>query len=196
MSLVDGQKIDPAHEERKSQIKKAALKVFAQHGLTGTKMSMIAAEAGISQGLTYRYFQSKDVLLTELVQEAVEEAHTTIKNIHSYSSTPIEQMRLLTRRMLEENHKNYFLILQQANISPNVPNDVTILLKKYSTKNIIDELIPLFVKGQQIGQFCEGDPDELLYLFFSVITGLMLQDIPSSSLNNPHSIELIMKILQ
>ncbi|WP_420481830.1 TetR/AcrR family transcriptional regulator [Cohnella zeiphila] len=40
------------NDERREQIKKAALKVFAGKGLAGTKMSAIAAEAGISQGLS------------------------------------------------------------------------------------------------------------------------------------------------
>ncbi|PUB10475.1 TetR family transcriptional regulator [Paenisporosarcina sp. OV554] len=48
------------HDERREQIKNAALKVFAHRGIIGTKMSMIAAEAGISQGLSYRYFKSKE----------------------------------------------------------------------------------------------------------------------------------------
>lgn len=196
MTLVEGQKIDSTHEERRTQIKNAALKVFALRGLNGTKMSMIAAEAGISQGLTYRYFQSKNVLFSELVQDATEEAYTTFKNIHSFEGTPIDQMRMLTSKILEENHKNYFLILQQANTSPNVPDKAKDLLKHYSAKNTINELVPIFVKGQQMGQFCEGDPYQILYLFFSVITGLMLQDIPSSSMDNSQSVELLMKIIR
>lgn len=53
---------DRNQDERREQIKKAARKVFAIKGIAGTKISMIAAEAGISQGLTYRYFQSKEEL--------------------------------------------------------------------------------------------------------------------------------------
>lgn len=52
MAPLNEQQLEQIHDERREQIKKAALKVFARHGINGTKMSMIAAEAGISQGLS------------------------------------------------------------------------------------------------------------------------------------------------
>lgn len=165
-----------SYDERREQIKKAALKVFANKGIAGTKMSMIAAEAGISQGLSYRYFSSKEEILTILVQEAMEEAESAIKNVGKLLGTPAEQLRALTINMLDPDHKLVFLLLQQARTSDNVPEKTRQLFEQYSPKSIIDQLIPIFVQGQQAGEFCAGDPYKLLFLYFTVITGLMLQD--------------------
>ena len=44
----------------------AALKLIAENGFHGTAMSQIAAEAGVSVGIIYRYFESKDKLNDEL----------------------------------------------------------------------------------------------------------------------------------
>src|SRR5690625_5906735 len=89
------------YDERSEQIKSAALKLFSHRGIAGTKMSMIAAEAGISQGLSYRYFNSKEELFTILVEEAIVEAQKAIKSILHLSVTPIQQIRTLTLRMLD-----------------------------------------------------------------------------------------------
>ncbi|WP_179233045.1 TetR/AcrR family transcriptional regulator [Paenibacillus rigui] len=166
-----------SYDERREQIKKAALKVFANRGIAGTKMSMIAAEAGISQGLSYRYFSSKEEIFTILVQEAMEQAESAIKNVGQLPGTPTEQLRALTINMLDPDHKLVFLLLQQARTSDDVPEKVRLLLEQYSPKSIIDQLIPTFVRGQQAEEFCIGDPYKLLFLYFTVITGLMLQDV-------------------
>lgn len=47
-------------DARKEQILKAALIVFARRGMVATKISDIAKEAGLSHGLVYHYFNSKE----------------------------------------------------------------------------------------------------------------------------------------
>jgi AcrR family transcriptional regulator len=55
-------------EERRLQIIHTALKVFAANGFKGASIKDIAAAAGISQGLMYHYFPSKEALLEATVQ--------------------------------------------------------------------------------------------------------------------------------
>ena len=59
-------------DDRQKQILASALKVFIHKGFAATKMSDIATEAGISYGLMYHYFQSKDEIYAELVKDAVD----------------------------------------------------------------------------------------------------------------------------
>jgi AcrR family transcriptional regulator len=54
-------------EERKWQIVDTALAVFASKGFKGTSIKDIAETAGISQGLMYHYFPSKEALLTAII---------------------------------------------------------------------------------------------------------------------------------
>jgi AcrR family transcriptional regulator len=56
-------------KETTEKILEAAQKVFARKGSTAT-MAEVAAEAGVSQGLAYRYFPSKEAILTTLVKQA------------------------------------------------------------------------------------------------------------------------------
>ncbi|AJY73902.1 TetR/AcrR family transcriptional regulator [Paenibacillus beijingensis] len=195
MTPFNEQQPDRIHEERREQIKSAALKVFALRGIAGTKMSMIAAEAGISQGLSYRYFNSKEELFTLLVEEAMERAQEAVQNIAHLPGTPVEQIRALTIRMLDASHKHYFLLLQQAQASDEVPAKAKQIIAAYSPQDTIGGLIPLFVKGQQTGDFCAGDPYQLLFLYFSVITGLMLQEAHSAEGHWLQDVDILMKMV-
>jgi AcrR family transcriptional regulator len=50
-------------EERRHQIVESAAKVFARKGFADARMDDVAAEAGLSKGLLYWYFKSKDEIL-------------------------------------------------------------------------------------------------------------------------------------
>ncbi|WP_276352077.1 TetR/AcrR family transcriptional regulator [Cohnella caldifontis] len=180
MKMAEEPRTDNAPDERRDQIKRAALKVFAKQGLSGTKMSAIAAEAGISQGLSYRYFSSKEEIFTLLVREAVEETLSAIRNLNRLPGTPKDQLKAFTLRMLDEDHKAYFMLIQQAMASEDVPPQAKQHLERISPDETIDPFVPIFRKGQETGEFLEGDPRKQLFLYFSVVTGLMLQEIPSA----------------
>src|SRR5215212_8508605 len=52
--------------ERREQILRAAMVCFAKCGFHQTTMQDISAEAGISVGLIYRYFESKDAVISAM----------------------------------------------------------------------------------------------------------------------------------
>ena len=61
-------------EERPQQILKAALDVFGEHGLAGSRLEDIAKRAGVSKGTIYLYFPNKEELFREMVRSTVVEA--------------------------------------------------------------------------------------------------------------------------
>lgn len=71
-------------EQSKNHILHAALTLFADQGVDGTSMSMIAKKAGVSIGLAYNYFKSKDDLLKELFASA-------IQNLNESFGTKVEK---------------------------------------------------------------------------------------------------------
>src|SRR5205823_13683872 len=62
-------------EERREQILDVALRVFSENGFAGASIRDIAREAGITEGLIYHYFQSKDELLQTCWKERSWHAH-------------------------------------------------------------------------------------------------------------------------
>lgn len=55
---------------------------------------MIAAEAGISQGLSYHYFKSREEIFY-FAREAMEEAQATLENVRNFPGSPKEHIRVL-----------------------------------------------------------------------------------------------------
>ncbi len=59
-------------EEKRSQIMDAALELFANEGYHNTSISKIAQKAGISKGLMYNYFESKEELVSTIIDNGIE----------------------------------------------------------------------------------------------------------------------------
>jgi AcrR family transcriptional regulator len=58
-------------EEKRTHIMDVALEHFAKEGYYNTPISHIAKHAGISKGLMYNYFESKEDLLTEIINRSL-----------------------------------------------------------------------------------------------------------------------------
>jgi AcrR family transcriptional regulator len=61
------EQFEEIRKSSKQKILDAALEVFAKEGYHSSSVGAIAKTAGISQGLMYNYFKSKDELLHELM---------------------------------------------------------------------------------------------------------------------------------
>jgi len=57
--------------EAVDRIIKAAVKVFAKHGYFKAPVQLIAEEAGVSKGLVFWYFRSKEELIIEVAKKAL-----------------------------------------------------------------------------------------------------------------------------
>lgn len=55
--------------DKRDEIFRAALELIAENGFHGAPMAMIAERANVAAGTIYRYFENKDVLITELYRE-------------------------------------------------------------------------------------------------------------------------------
>jgi AcrR family transcriptional regulator len=60
-------------DEKVQHIMNVALELFAQKGFYSTSVSQIAKTAGISKGLMYNYFPSKEQLLIEILKKGFHE---------------------------------------------------------------------------------------------------------------------------
>ena len=58
-------------ESKRNLIMESALKLFASHGFFDTTVNMISKDAGISKGLMYNYFKSKEELLRSVVLQGI-----------------------------------------------------------------------------------------------------------------------------
>ncbi|MFC1731557.1 TetR/AcrR family transcriptional regulator [Bacteroidota bacterium] len=67
MSPKTREQFEEIRENKKNLIMETALELFANEGFHAVSISKIAKTAGISKGLMYNYFESKEELIQEIV---------------------------------------------------------------------------------------------------------------------------------
>jgi AcrR family transcriptional regulator len=58
-------------EERPAEITQAALEAFAEKGYSATRVEEVAKRAGVSKGLLYLYFRTKEELFKAVIRSAI-----------------------------------------------------------------------------------------------------------------------------
>jgi AcrR family transcriptional regulator len=195
LTPLNEEQLHQIRDERTEQILNAAVKVFARRGFSKSKMGMIAAEANISHGLLYHYFSSKDELFNTLVQVALEEAVKTVAGVYALPGSPTEKMRALTEIVLAEENTPYFLLIYQARMADDVPPPARTLVEQYPVQVFIDHLRPLFVEGQQLGEFVDKKPEILITWYFTVISGLMVANNPALKEYQVPHVDLLLRMI-
>lgn len=163
--------------ERREDILLAARTVFSLKGLAGAKMSDIAAAAGLSYGLVYHYFDSKEEIFAAIVSHAVQETLNFASTLDSSDATPLEKLRAFCEYKIEksQHRPEMNLIITQAFATDQIPPQALDAIKQYGSK--VSELVRSWIQaGQKQGQIIDGDPVELDMALFCALQGLaMLQ---------------------
>lgn len=94
MPAGGGPKARARQEQQRARILEAARKCFSEGGFHGTGMSAIAREAGMSQGLIYRYFTNKAAIIQAITEDQREERREALAGIATCSE--------LVERLLEK----------------------------------------------------------------------------------------------
>lgn len=115
-------------EERKAQIKKVALEIIYEEGLEGSSISKIANRAKISKGLLYNYYESKEHLIKEIVQDGIR-PFVEIFDPNKDGILTVEEARYFIDEMfhiLESNLKYwrlYFWVMIQPKVMALITDD-------------------------------------------------------------------------
>ena len=74
-----------SREVREAEIAEAAIRCVMRSGFHGATMDAIAREAGISVGMIYRYFSSKEAIIEHIVAADIARLQTALTGIHVMS---------------------------------------------------------------------------------------------------------------
>ncbi len=88
---------------RRERLLRAALELYAAHGLRATTTPAIAARAEVAEGTIYRHFTSKEHLFNEVYRRAVRWALDQLRGIEAEPGRRVpERLVAFARRLLEE----------------------------------------------------------------------------------------------
>jgi len=77
--------------DRPEQIADAALLEFAEHGYAGTRVADVAQRAGVSKGLMYVYFRTKEELFKAVVRKVLTPKLDQLTSTVRHSTLPMDQ---------------------------------------------------------------------------------------------------------
>ncbi|MGI8820367.1 MAG: TetR/AcrR family transcriptional regulator [Chthoniobacterales bacterium] len=167
--------------DRRAQILRAAMHCFAKCGFHQTSMHDISAEAGISVGLIYRYFPSKEAVISAITEEHKREIGELVARAR-LATTLLDALEIIfTAHCCDDapQIQSAFVVDlfaeagRHANIAKMV-RDVVETLKRGVT-----ELIEHSPDFQRSGH--ELQPHEMSELIFAVARGMMMRDVLESA---------------
>ncbi|MEJ2103763.1 MAG: TetR/AcrR family transcriptional regulator, partial [Ignavibacteriaceae bacterium] len=93
MSPRTKDKFEEIRQKSREKIENIALELFALNGYHATSISKIAKSAGISKGLLYNYYESKEQLLNAVIMKVYAEIMKIVQmNDNLPAGKQIEQM--------------------------------------------------------------------------------------------------------
>jgi AcrR family transcriptional regulator len=159
-----------------AKINKAALEVFAEYGYHGATMEHIMQVSGLSKGLVYHYFPSKEKIFFHLVDTALEISKNTWKDALDSPGTAWEKIEKLSENVVKiaftDESSLYSLIMIQAMTQgKGIPGLIEHI---YQRMAYYSELPPLIIEAQKSGEAAQGDPELLFLTYVALIQGLVL----------------------
>lgn len=198
MSPRSKQQNEQIKEDRRAQILYAALAVFSRRGLAATKIADIAAQAGLSHGLVYHYFASKEDIFVELVRIADHTSSSSMLQAEQMPLPPKEKLRAIAQFVLQSlqdtSESAYmFYLMAQAMMSDITPPAAKEILSKF---NIPYEVITrIITQGQAEGTIACGDPAQLARFFWAMVQGFATYQLVSPSAPMPDA-DVLMRMFE
>jgi TetR/AcrR family transcriptional repressor of uid operon len=163
--------------DRQTQILDAALICFAKRGFHQASMHDISAEAGISVGLIYRYFENKEAVISAMADRHKKEIYDMLARARQ-APTLLESLEILFTAHCCENEPSVISafvvdLYAEASRNPQVADLVRDVLK-----TAMDGVTELIARAKEVQSAEHGlTPAELAELIFSVARGMLMFDV-------------------
>ena len=168
---------EPSTLDRRTQILEAAVICFAKHGFHQASMHDISAEAGISVGLIYRYFQNKEAVIAAMADRHKEEISDLLERARQAPSLLESFEILFTAHCCENSPKviSAFVVDLYAEASRN-PKIAELVHDMLSTAmNGVADLIARSPESKTAAH--DLAPKQMAELMFAVARGMLMFDI-------------------
>lgn len=167
---------DPT-QDRRSQILDAALICFGKRGFHQASMHDISAEAGISVGLIYRYFENKEAVISAMADRHKKEISLVLERARQ-APTLLESLEILFTAHCCENEPHVlsaFVVDLYAEASRN-PVLADVVRDVLTTA--MDGVTELIARSPEAKNSTHDlSPSELAELIFAVARGMLMLDV-------------------
>jgi len=176
MSPRTKQQYEDIRTERRSLILNRAMELFAMEGYHNTSISKIAEGAGISKGLIYNYFESKEELIRTIIIDGLNRLGDLL-DPNSDGSITKEELRLFIEDSFEMMRRDlhfwtlYFSLMTQPHVLKLVHDKLEETLLLYQS-----------MLGKYFAKQNYEDPETEALIFGALMDGIGLNFIANPDL--------------
>lgn len=166
-------------DNRRNDIVLSALKLFAAKGYASTPVSAIARSAGVSQGLMYNWFPSKEALLIEILNIGMQQIAGSMSGFQTEKDPRkalLAHMRSTFR--LAEQEQDFWRLFHSIRLQDNVREVMGEAMEKG-----VEEILHILTKHFRALGYPQARKEAKLY--FAMIDGLV-----NHYLQDPHTFHL------
>ena len=111
--------LKPLTQEQIDRIIETGIRHFADKGFAGANVNKIAAEAGVSVGVVYKYYQGKQDLFRACVERSLDYLDRVFAETRQQGGTLMEMIGNLIRQnqIAARKHPEYFRLYHQITVS-------------------------------------------------------------------------------
>ena len=162
-------------EERRNQIIESAIKVFAREGFANTRMEDVAAESGLSKGLLYWYFKSKEDIIIAIADLLFSAEFRKIENLSIEGQT--------SRDCLENFFDIFIKDLRNIlKLTPVIYEFYALAFRNSTVRHVMHEyyqrfimiMEPIIQQGMESGEFRAGDARQVTITIGAAFEGTLL----------------------
>jgi AcrR family transcriptional regulator len=142
---------------RREEIIRAARDLFSRKGYHGTTIPDIARAVGISAGLIYYVFPSKEDILLACSEE-VATLHLNLFEQSSEIANPLQRFDFIVRELYRSLDRGSKMLIIMYRDSSTLPRETRHRILSM-IKNLDNRFLELFREGQQVGVFAPDIPE-------------------------------------
>ena len=172
-----------AQRQKRRQILRAAITVFARSGYHTSRVSDVAKEAGVAYGLVYHYFGSKEDLLEAIFRRTWSRMLEAVQEVEREDAPAREQLAAVARIVLGAWPVDPDLVrvlVREVARSPQLGREVDEIAHAFQA------LERIVTRGQERGELrADVDPRLAAWILYGaleeILTGWVFERLPSGN---------------
>lgn len=182
-------------KKTKTKIEDGAILFFAKYGYEGTKISDLAKSIGISQGLLYRYYPSKEALFEEIISKWIVSRDTNYEALKNAPLSSLEKIRSLTYHLeqsiyLDNKLACIFTIMENRSLVVGLDE----VYRQWSTPPIL-MLEEMIAKGQEEGSCYAGNALQMSVGYWGLFSSICRDYISTGGHIENYDFNLLNRLL-
>ena len=160
-------------EKRRQDIFDTALSLFIHKGYAGTTIRDISGALGISPGLIFHYYATKEDMLAAMIDMAMQGVSSATALLDG-PALPLDKFENIARMVLGSftscpQSAPMFVLMHQITIMDSIPPRIKEMI---ADNHAVEYSVQTILEGQRIGSIREGDPAALSIAFWGAMQGI------------------------